>query len=47
MVPADPQETVIGQRPAVVRVPTIQLHDTIPATGRLLVSPFARDGPLL
>jgi len=27
-VPADPQETTIGQRPGVVRVPTFHVHET-------------------
>jgi hypothetical protein len=44
-VPADPQETMIGQRPGVVRVPTFHVHVTrLPRFG---YSPAAEEGPLL
>ena len=47
-VPAAPQETTIGQRPAVVLMPTFHVQLTRPAAdGRLADSPAALDGPLL
>jgi hypothetical protein len=46
-VPAVPQLTTIGHRPLVVRVPTIQVHETLPAVGVFGYNPCAPDDPLL
>lgn len=45
--PAEPQETVIGQRPGVVRVPTFHVQLTRPPIGFFGYRPWACDGPLL
>jgi hypothetical protein len=40
-VPAEPQETTIGHRPGVVRVPTVHVQLTRPFDGRFRVKPAA------
>ena len=48
IVPAAPQATTIGQRPAVVLLPTFHVQLTRPASdGRWGLKPAAFDGPLL